>query len=345
MRDVVVVGAGPVGLATAIGCAQRGLSVTVIEPRAFPIDKACGEGLMPTAVRRLADLDVAVGGHAFRGIAYVDATHRVEAEFGVGPGRGVRRTELDAALQRRAESLDVEFVADRVEAIEQHDQHVTVAGIDSRYVVGADGLHSTVRRLVGIAATSPGPARFGQRQHFAVAPWTDLVEVHWTGGGAEGGADAAEAYVTPVGEECVGVAILSGRGADFATRLDRFPQLRDRLAGAAHGPTLGAGPLRQSVAARTSGRVALVGDAAGYVDALTGEGINVGLAQAQVLADCLAKGDLRDYEPRWQEATRTYRRLTLSLIRARHNRLIGPRIVPAAARFPALFDRAVQQLA
>ena len=337
MRDVVVVGAGPVGLATAIQCAQRGLSVTVIEPRAFPIDKACGEGLMPTAVRRLQALGVAIGGHAFRGIAYVDATHRVEAEFAVGPGRGVRRTELDAALQRRAEQLDVKFVAERVETIEQHDRQATVAGIPARYVVGADGLHSTVRRLIGITATSPGPPRFGQRRHFAVTPWTDLVEVHW--------ADGAEAYVTPVGEECVGVAILSGRGADFATRLGGFPQLRDRLAGAAHGPTLGAGPLRQSVAARSSGRVALVGDAAGYVDALTGEGINVGLAQAQVLADCLANGDLSDYEPRWQEATRTYRRLTLSLIRARHNRVLGPRIVPAAARFPALFDRAVQQLA
>ena len=179
--------------------------------------------------------------------------------------------------------------------------------------------------------------RFGQRRHFATPAWTDLVEVHW--------AADAEAYVTPVGDQCVGVAILSGRGADFATRLDDFPALKERLGGAEHGETLGAGPLRQSVAQRTSGRIALVGDAAGYVDALTGEGVNVGLAQAEILADCLANDDLSPYEWRWQEATRTYRRLTLALIRARNNRVLGPRIVPAAQRFPQLFRRAVQHLA
>jgi len=151
--------------------------------------------------------------------------------------------------------------------------------------------------------------------------------------------------VTPVGEQCVGVAILSGRGADFSTRLDDFPTLKERLAGAEHGETLGAGPLRQSVARRTSGRIALVGDAAGYVDALTGEGVNVGLAQAEILADCLAEDDLSPYERRWQEATRSYRRMTLALIRARNSRVLGPRIVPAAARFPQLFRRAVQHLA
>lgn len=337
MRDVVVVGAGPVGLASAIHAARRGLSVAVIEPRDFPIDKACGEGLMPTAVHRLEELGITVGGRAFRGIAYVDATHRVEATFVCGPGRGVRRTWLDDALHRRAEQLGIEFVHQRVDALDQRDDHVVVAGLASRYVVGADGLHSTVRRLIGIAAASPGPPRYGQRQHFAVAPWSDLVEVHW--------AQGAEAYVTPVGEHCVGVAILSGRGTDFATHLSRFQELKDRLSGVDHGSTLGAGPLRQSVAERVRGRVALVGDAAGYVDALTGEGINVGLAQARLLADCLAANDLSTYEQRWREATRAYRRMTSALIRARHNALLGPRIVPAAARFPSLFDRAVQQLA
>jgi flavin-dependent dehydrogenase len=337
VRDVVVVGAGPVGLASAIHAARRGLSVTVIEPRDFPIDKACGEGLMPTAVHRLEALGITVGGRAFRGIAYVDAGHRVEATFACGPGRGVRRTWLDDALHRRAEELGIEFVRERVETLEQHDDHVVVGGLAARYVIGADGLHSTVRRLVGITATSPGPARFGQRQHFAVAPWSDLVEVHWVNG--------AEAYVTPVGDHCVGVAVLSGRGTDFATHLSAFSELRERLLGAEHGSTLGAGPLRQTVEHRVRGRVALVGDAAGYVDALTGEGINVGLVQADVLADCLAAGDLSSYDHQWRQATRAYRRLTSTLVRARHNRIIGPRIVPAAARFPAVFDRAVQQLA
>lgn len=337
VRDVVVVGAGPVGLATAIHAAQRGLSTTVIEPRPFPIDKACGEGLMPTAVHRLEQLGVTVGGRPFRGIAYVDRHHRVEATFACGPGRGVRRTWLDEALHRRAEQCGVEFIEARVDDLQQRDDCVVVAGISARYVVGADGLHSTVRRLATIDVASPGPARFGQRQHFAVAPWSDLVEVHW-------GADA-EAYVTPVGDQCVGVAILSGRGPNFATRLSQFPELVARLGSAEHGTTLGAGPLLQSVTRRTRGRIALVGDAAGYIDALTGEGINAGLAQADALARCLQERDLASYEQRWQDATRTYRRVTSMLMRARHNRIIGPRIVPASARLPALFNRAVQQLA
>jgi flavin-dependent dehydrogenase len=335
--DVAIVGGGPAGLATAIHAASRGLSVTVLERRSFPIDKACGEGLMPGAVAQLHDLGVAVAGRPFHGIAYVDAGHRVAARFAAGPGRGVRRTELNAALHRRAVDVGVAFTEVDVRALDIGHDRVSVAGITARYVVGADGLHSTVRRLAGIDAHSPGPGRFGQRRHFAIAPWSDLVEVYWAPG--------AEAYVTPVADDSVGVAILSGAGPSFSERLRSFPELAARLGDVDHGSTLGAGPLRQTVAARTRGRIALIGDAAGYVDALTGEGINVALLEAAALADCLAADDLAGYEQRWADATHRYRRLTASLLWARNNRMLGRRIVPAAARFPALFSRAVQQLA
>src|SRR5579871_2676335 len=105
MIDVLVVGGGPVGLATAIACARAGLTVSVAEPRGGPIDKACGEGVMPAAVRRLADLGVTPYGHAIRGIRYLDDRHRADARFRRGDGLGVRRTVLHAALASRAAAL------------------------------------------------------------------------------------------------------------------------------------------------------------------------------------------------------------------------------------------------
>jgi flavin-dependent dehydrogenase len=170
-----------------------------------------------------------------------------------------------------------------------------------------------------------------------VAPWTDLVEVHW--------ATRSEAYVTPVGPELVGVAVLSSVQAPFDQQLAAFPALRDRLPDTGVTSVLGAGPLRQRTSARVTGRVLLVGDAAGYVDALTGEGIAVALACAHALVDCVVADDPGAYERRWLAASRRYRTITSSLLWARRQPLLAQRIVPLAARLPRVFDAAVQQLA
>ena len=103
--DLLVAGGGPVGLAVAIRGRLAGLDVTVVEPRSTPVDKACGEGLMPSAVRGLRDLGVEVDGHPFAGIGYVAGHRRVEARFADGPGLGVRRTTLHAALAARADDV------------------------------------------------------------------------------------------------------------------------------------------------------------------------------------------------------------------------------------------------
>jgi flavin-dependent dehydrogenase len=342
--DVLVVGGGPVGLATAIHCALAGLSVTVAEPRGTPIDKACGEGVMPAAVRRLAALGVKPDGHPLRGIRYVDERHHADARFRHGAGLGVRRTVLHAALAERAAALGIPVRPARVTAFEQCHSHVTAAGTEARYLVAADGLHSTIRRTLegGRAARERRPTapRYGLRRHYRVAPWTDLVEVHLTA--------RAEAYVTPVSPDVVGIALLLPRlGADgFEARLSAFPALSRRLAGAACASEVrGAGPMRQSVRQRVHGRVLLVGDASGYLDALTGEGLGVGLAQAEALARCLAAGRPGDYERAWRKASAPAWRLTAGLLWSRSQPLLASRLVPAAQYVPWLFSTVVNHVA
>ncbi len=346
--DVLVVGAGPVGLAAAIEAALAGFRVAVVEPRQDPVDKACGEGLMPAAVAALARLGVDPPGVAFDGIRYVAGRHRAAARFPDGPGRGVRRTVLHQTLMARAAQVGVRRVVGRARDVHQDTTGVRVHGPGwsraARWVVAADGLHSPLRRALGLTRSPSRPvwragtARFGLRRHYRIAPWTDLVEVHW-------GRDA-ECYLTPVADDLVGVALLGPPGASHAERLAAFPEVRARLGGAAAvGPTLGSGPLRQSVAGRVHGRVLLVGDAAGYVDALTGEGIAVGLACSRALVDCLLREAPQDYDAAWRAASRRYRVITEALLAATAVPPLRAALVPSCARWPRAFTAAVRQLA
>lgn len=333
--DVLVVGGGPVGLAAAVEARLAGLSVLVLEPRTGPVDKACGEGLMPGALAALRRLGVDPDGHELTGIAYVDAARRVEHRFGHATGRGVRRTVLHAALAARATAVGAAVVHRRATSVRQDARGVVVDGLRGRYLLACDGLHSTVRRLLGLEAPVRRARRFGLRRHYRLAPWTDLVEVHW--------APHAEAYVTPVGPGLVGVAVLGPARTDLDATLAALPALSRRLAGAEHaGPVRGAGPLRQRTTARAAGRVLLVGDASGYVDALTGEGLRVGLAQAAAAVAHL--DDPAGYERAWDRATRDYRVLTSGLVAAATSPLRRT-VVPAAAALPGVYGAIVERLA
>jgi flavin-dependent dehydrogenase len=339
--DLLVAGGGPVGLAVAIRGRLAGLDVTVVEPRSTPVDKACGEGLMPSAVRGLRDIGVEVDGHPVTGIGYIAGDRRVEARFPHGPGLGVRRTALHAVLAARAETVGVQRLSGRVDAVSQHPTHVEAAGVQARWLIAADGLHSSVRRAVGLERASRGAARYGLRRHFAVTPWSDLVEVHWSA--------HAEAYVTPVGDNLVGVALLCGTAGHrrgYAESLADFPDLSARLLGAQPvTPVRGAGPLRQAARAPSRGRVLLVGDAAGYVDALTGEGLATGLATASAAVHAVLQGRSEAYDARWRAATRRYRWITLSLLAAANRPTVRRAIVPSAVHAPWVFSRLVNALA
>ena len=161
---------------------------------------------MPGGLAELMSLGVDPAGMPFRGIAYVSEQRRAEALFRNGPGRGVRRTTLHAALEARAKEQDTEWIRTKVTSVQQDAHGVTAAGVRAKWLVGADGLHSAVRRSVGIKVKAGNPRRYGVRWHFTVPAWSEFVEVYWSRRG--------EAYVTPVEPDLVGVAIPTGTTAD-----------------------------------------------------------------------------------------------------------------------------------
>ena len=337
--DLAVVGGGPVGLATAIQARAAGLDVTLFDQRRPPIDKACGEGLMPDGVEILEAMGVEVGAlraMSFAGIRYLDGERSAEARFAAGHGLGVRRPVLHQALIERALEVGARLRwGIRVVALRDGGLETSDGPVDCRWIAGADGLSSRVRRWCGLEGRA-GRSRFGVRRHFRVAPWTDLVEVYWARG--------HEAYVTPVGPDEIGVAILYGgepRAApDFDRLLSSFPRLESRLAGAeVTSSDRGSGPLYRLPSGVRRGPVLLVGDAAGYLDAITGEGLALGFQQARSLAAALAANRPREYERAVRRLTATPFRLIRLLLFAERRPRIRRRVVAALDRDPELFAR------
>jgi len=330
--DLLVVGAGPGGLACAIAAASRGLRVQVIDGREPPIDKACGEGLMPDTLDALSQLgidhsQIQGAGFPLRGISFIKCDTTIEGYFPAGGGFGVRRTVLHQLLHNRALELGVSFQWKTVVTGVEGQQVNTNRGVwRARWIAGADGSQSRIRMMAGLDRASSSRRRIGLRQHFAVAPWTDLVEVHWTG--------RAQAYVTPVSESevCV-VFIASQRIAGIEEGLALFPSLKRRLAAAPlSGSPLGAVTLSRKLRRVTSGNIALVGDASGSVDAITGEGLALCFRQALALASAIEAGDLAFYE----KAHARIRRLPHLMSRAM---LLMDRYPVALARTFNVFER------
>lgn len=333
-REVLIIGGGPAGLATAIRARLAGLEATVLDRSHPPIDKACGEGLMPDAVSHLREIGVELEGFPIRGIRYVDGDLAAEGEFPQAGGLGVRRTHLHAALVRRAEQAGVELLWETtVQGIEADGVTTPEGKIQARWIVGADGLLSRVRKWAGLEREPGAWRRFGVRRHYAISPWTDCVEVHWAAG--------CEAYVTPVAPKEVGIALLwSGEASGFDEFLGRFPALWKRLAGVpATSRNRGAGPLHQRVLAVQKGNVALVGDASGYLDAITGEGMAVALHQSAALVEALRAGDLARYAAAHRRIARLPDFMTSLVLGLEKRPGLRRRAIRALAAEPALFSR------
>jgi flavin-dependent dehydrogenase len=332
--DLLVVGGGPAGLATAIRARLAGLNTVVLDRSQPPIDKACGEGLMPDAVARLREIGVEPRGFPFKGIRYFDGEVLAEGVFPHAGGLGVRRTELHAALVRRAEELAVDLRwGVKAKGLDPQGVVTDQGTVAARFIVGADGLLSRVRRWAGLEDGEARLRRFGVRRHFAMRPWSDFVEVYW--------GPACEAYVTPVDGEQVGVAMLwSGAAGGFDDLLGKIPALQARLAGA---PVVsrdrGAGPFHQRVRRVRRGNLALVGDAAGYLDAITGEGLAVALHESAALIDAILAGDLGRYEAAHRRINRLPNTMTSLVLALERRPRLRARAIRALAAEPALFSR------
>ena len=335
--DVAVVGGGPVGLVAAIEARLAGMSVALIEARSGPIDKACGEGLMPGALSILERLEVDPAGMPITGITYAQGARSITHHFPGSAGRGVRRTELHRALGERVSELAVTRIEAHVDALEQSPDAVALAGISADHVLACDGLHSGIARMLGLALPAPRRRRrYGLRRHFALEPWTDTVEIHY--------GRRAEVYITPIAPNEVGVAVLGPQHTPFEAALADIPALAARLADASPTSSLrGAGPFRQRTRARTSGRVLLVGDSSGYVDAITGEGLRVGFAQAAAAVACIARDVPSRYEAEWDAVTRDFR-VTTSVLVGFATSPLRRGIVPLSTLLPGGFGRVIDTL-
>lgn len=284
--DILVIGGGPAGLVAAIAARLKGFEVTVADAARPPIDKACGEGVLPAGVEVLRQLGVQLSDDdalPFRGIRFLDAGASVEARFRWGPGLALRRTRLHGILASRASDLGVRLLwGTRGSDASQLPSY--------RWIVGADGQNSSVRHAAGLDAASRESVRFGFRRHYRVSPWTDFVEVHW--------GSRCQIYVTPVSQDEIGIALLS---RDSHLRLDdalrEFPELQRKLRGAeATSAERGAVTVSRRLRRVFRGHTVLVGDASGSVDAITGEGLSLSFHQAVALSEALGSGELASYQ-------------------------------------------------
>ena len=350
-RDVLIVGGGPTGLAAAILAAEQGLSPVVVEPKLNVIDKACGEGLMPAGVRALHRLGVRPEpARPFYGVRYIDGAHHATAAFTEGPGLGIRRTVLHQALLTRAQDLGVQFVHERAGEITQDDDQVSIlvgnrSRLSGRWLLAADGLRSPIREQLGLS--KPPPA--------APPGWACANMSRWPHGptwsrctGARGWRPTSRRWRT------------TSWGSRCSTPGTRCPQETSRPSAACwpSSPTCGTGcrarpsaakpgvqgPLSSVCGGVPQGRVLLIGDAAGYLDPITGEGLKLGFQGAAAAVACILVGKPQAWEWAWRRITAEYWLGTGALLALSQVPALRSRLVPTLAKVPGLMPAALHRL-
>ena len=335
--EVFVAGGGPAGLAAAIAARQRGFSVTLVDCAYPPIDKACGEGIMPDGLSALRELGVALSpanAFPFCGIRFVNENHRIEANFARGQGYGIRRTRLHEILVAKATDLSVRMHwGSRITGLTSNGVCVNGREIACKWIICADGQNSRLRGWSGLDATGPARKRFGFRRHFRVLPWSEYVEIYW--------ANCGQMYVTPVSHDEICVAFITPNPQlRFDQALLSFPAIAERLLGAQAGTReQGAVTPTRRLRKVCRDRLALVGEASGSVDAITGEGLSMSFRQAVALANAMKAGDLAAYQTAHRKIARLPHAMSSLMLTMDRNHRFRNRVFHAFNAEPSFFSK------
>jgi flavin-dependent dehydrogenase len=340
--DVFVIGGGPAGLAAALAARRRGFDVLLADCSVPPIDKACGEGIMPDGIAAAQtlglDLDES-GAQPFAGIRFCDSSGAcVQACFPRGHGLGLRRTALHQHMVDRAAEAGVRLAwGARITGIQEEGVLAEGQLVRARWIVGADGANSTLRRWAGLDASERESRRFGFRRHYQVSQESgsadsgDFMELHW--------GDGCQLYITPVAPGEICVVLISGNSRlRLDDALPQFPEVVRRL-GIPSTVERGGVSASRRLKSVCRGNVALVGDASGSVDAITGQGLCLLFQQAQALAAALEGGNLHLYQHEHRRiGKRPQIMADLMLLLDRRTRL-RRRALKTMVAFPRLFSR------
>ena len=354
--DVAIVGAGPVGSVLACLLSRRGIRTLLLERGEFPRDKACGEGLMPGGVAVLDDLGIDLGRERYpmiRGIRYRTPDGR--SAFGAfrpaagspGHGYGVRRVKFDQLLATRAgaaPAVQLETGCGVTAMLRSGGRLRLETDRGSALVnavIGADGIRSRVRSLSGWTQPASRPHRYGLVSHLEV-PGHGVDEVQVTL------VEENEVYLAPSGPDEL-LAVVLGRHGTL-----RLPELsvaqtyaravfaaHPQFAGASFAPVRGAGPFRVGARQVAKDGVFLVGDAAGFIDPLTGEAMSAGFRAAARLAELLALrrgSSAREYSNWFRRQWRTRRIVSSIAFGLISSPALTRRALSGIARRPAALE-------
>ena len=369
-RDVVVVGGGPAGSATAIFLRQRGRDVLLLDEARFPRDKVCGESVSPGARRLLSALGVA---EAVRGLApqpllgmtltSPDGTSfRGDYRGAVDPGFAVRREAFDQVLLQQARAAGAEVLegarvtglvseAGVVKGVTCHDGRGPET-IRARLVIGADGRRSVVARRLGLLREHRWLRKFAVRGYWDGMDGLEARgEMHVGGGGYCGIAplSGARANVTFVLDRREMAAAGGDLNGFYRRSLQRWPRVSERLAGASLvGTPTAIGPLALQAARVSAPGALLVGDSAGFYDPFTGEGVTLALRSAEMASEVADRAldatngfDLREYDRTRDAATRDKFRINRALQRVVAWPALSNAMARRMSRRPDLADRLV----
>lgn len=282
---------------------------------------------MPDALDALRRLGIGFSSDQsflFRGIRFIGDGGTVAADFRREPGVAIRRVRLHQMLMDRAEDLGVKLF---------WRTHVnSLCGIRARWIIGADGQNSRVRKWSGLDAIASQSCRYGFRRHYSIAPWTDFMEIYWGAG--------CQMYVTGISSNTVAVALIV---RDSHMRIDQamplFPELERRLQGARPiTEERGAITFTRRLKRVYRGNTVLIGDASGSVDAITGAGISLAFRQAVALADALVTGDLERYQTAHRRMRRRPAFMAQAMLLLDRFPIARPYVLRSFGARPAIFE-------